>query len=306
MFRLRHGAAIFAAACAILAAFPARASAARGVRRGVEHVASPAQAAPVRVLVMTPPSYDAAPSRRFPVLYFLHDGGGDEDVLFREGLADALDTGMREGTLPEMLVVAPRGVGTWFVDAPNGGPGGPSLYATFLTESLVPFVDARFRTIASRGGRLAAGISMGGYGALRWGLAEPGLFSAAGGLSPAIQQMCWAAIEGMPFWIRPSLARAFGGDPLKNVLRKNDLYAMLLDDPGLAARAPFLYVRCGTEDKYRLGEIAFFFDRYLGALGVAHEIVLETGAHDWPYWKRVFPVFVRALSSRLSLAEAAR
>ena len=251
---------------------------------------------------MTPPSYDRAPEKRFPVLYFLHDGGGDENVLFREGVADALDAGMREGSLPEMLVVSPRGVGTWFVD----GPGATSRYATFLTESLVPFVDARYRTIASRGGRLTAGISMGGYGALRWALAEPELFSAAGGLSPAIEQMCWPAVEAMPFFIRPSLERAFGNDPVRNVLRKNDLYAMLLDDASLARRAPFLSVRCGTEDKYRLAEIATFFDRYLGALGVAHEVVLETGVHDWPYWRKVFPEFVRALSTKLSFGESVR
>jgi S-formylglutathione hydrolase FrmB len=301
--RLRHAAAILAAAA--FAAVPARA-AVRGARRAVEHVASPGLAAPVRVLVMTPPSYEGAPARRFPVLYFLHDGSGDENVLFREGIADALDAGMREGRIPEMLVVSPRGVGTWFVDAPNGGPDAPSMYATFLTKALVPFVDARYRTIASRGGRLAAGISMGGYGALRWALAEPGLFSAAGGLSPALQQMCWPAVEAMPFFIRPSLKRAFGRDPVRNVLRRNDLYAMLLDDPDLAARAPFLYARCGTEDKYRLAEIVSFFDRYLGALGVAHEVVLETGVHDWPYWRKVFPEFVRALSTRLSFAEASR
>src|SRR5450756_1542139 len=52
-----------------------------------------------------------------------------------------------------MLVVSPRGVGTWFVDAPSGGPDAPSMYATFLTKSLVPFVDAHYRTIAARGDR---------------------------------------------------------------------------------------------------------------------------------------------------------
>ena len=258
--------------------------------------------APVPVLVMTPPSYDAAPARRFPVLYFLHDGGGDEAVLFREGLADALDADMRAGRLPEMLVVSPRGVGTWFVDA----QGGVSRYATFLSETLVPFVDGRYRTVASRGSRLVAGISMGGYGALRWALARPGLFCAAGGLSPAVQQMCWPAVRAMPFFIRPSLTRTFGDDPLKNVLRQNDLYAMLLDDPLLAARAPFLYVRCGTEDKYRLAEIVSFFDRYLEAFAVPHEVVVEPGVHAWPYWRKVFPLFVRALSSRLEAAEEAR
>lgn len=258
--------------------------------------------APVRVLVMTPPSYDTAPTRRFPVLYFLHDGGGDEAAFFREGLADALDADMRAGRLPEMLVVSPRGVDTWFIDA----QGGVSRYATFLSETLVPFVDGRYRTIASRGSRLVAGISMGGYGALRWALARPGLFCAAGGLSPAVQQMCWPAVQGMPFFIRPSLTRTFGGDPVKNVLRQNDLYAMLLDDPLLAARAPFLYVRCGTEDKYRLAEIVSFFDRYLDAFAIPHSVVLETGVHAWPYWRRVFPEFVRTLSIRLSAPEVTR
>jgi S-formylglutathione hydrolase FrmB len=303
--RIGFTAAVLLAAA--VTAFPAGASVASSARR-VEIVGSRPPAAPVRVLVMTPPSYDAAPARRFPVLYFLHDGGGDEDVLFREGVADALASEMRAGRIPEMLVVSPRGVGTWFVDGPGAGPGvpgAPRLYATFLTESLVPFIDARYRTIASRGGRLVAGISMGGYGALRWGLAEPGLFAAAGGLSPAIQQMCRPAVEAMPFFMRPSLERAFGVDPARNVLRKNDLYAMLLDDASLARRAPFLHVRCGTEDKYRLAEIASFLDRYLGALGVAHALVLETGGHDWPYWRRVFPEFVHALSSRLSPAERA-
>jgi len=295
MARFGPSAVVLAAA---FASVPAHGSAGRREER----VASPALPTPVRVLVMTPPSYDTAPARRFPVLYFLHDGGGDEAAFFRKGLADALDADMRAGRLPEMLVVSPRGVGTWFVDS----QGGVSRYATFLSETLVPFVDGRYRTVASRGSRLVAGISMGGYGALRWALARPGLFCAAGALSPAVEQMCWPAVQAMPFFIRPSLKRTFGDDPVKNVLRQNDLYAMLLDDPLLAARAPFLYVRCGTEDKYRLAEIVSFFDRYLDAFAIPHSVVLETGVHDWPYWRRVFPEFARSLSARLEAAEAAR
>src|ERR1019366_312228 len=94
-----------AALLAAFACFPAGASAGRREER----VATASLPAPVRVLVMTPPSYEASLTRRFPVLYFLHDGRGSEDVFFREGLADALEKDMREGSLPEMLVVAPRG-----------------------------------------------------------------------------------------------------------------------------------------------------------------------------------------------------
>ena len=286
-------------ACALLAALAFAAPPARAARRD-ERVPTPNMPGPVPVAVATPPSYDAAPLRRYPVLYFLHDGQGDEAVLFRQGVIDALDTEMRAGRLPEMIIVCPRGGGTWWVDA----QGGARRMAAFLSDDLVPFVDQAYRTRAVRAGRLVAGISMGGYGALRWALEKPGLFTAAGGLSPAIQQLCAPSVAALPFFLRPSLEAVFGADPVANVLRRNDLYQMLLDDPSLAARAPFLLVRCGTEDKYRLAEIAGFFDRFASAVGAAHEVRLETGVHDWPYWRRVFPDFAASLARRLPSGDA--
>jgi S-formylglutathione hydrolase FrmB len=145
---------------------------------------------------------------------------------------------------------------------------------------------------------------MGGYGALRWALARPDLFVAAGGLSPAFQSLSAPSVAAMPFFIRPSLQSVFGADPVRNVLRKNDLYQMLLDDASLAGRAPFFLVRCGTEDRYRLSEIATFFDRFAAAVGLAHEVRLETGVHDWPYWKRVFLDFTAGLAARLAPGDA--
>ena len=281
---------LLAAALLLSAAATARAE------RREERVPAPGMLAPVPVVVWTPPSYASSPARRFPVLYFLHDGGGDETVLFRQGVIGALDAEMRGGRLPELLVVCPRGVGTWWVDAHGGG----RRMGSFLSSSLVPFVESRYRTKGARSGRLVAGVSMGGYGALRWALARPDLFVAAGGLSPAIQQLCWSSVASMPFFIRPSLEAVFGADPVDNALRANDLYQILLDDASLAGRAPFLYVRCGTEDKYRLSEIAGFWDRFASALGVPHEVRLETGVHDWPYWRRVLPDFVKALAARLA------
>ncbi len=278
----------------LAAAAPARAA------RREERVPTRNMPGAVPVLVATPPSYDSAPVRRYPVLYFLHDGQGDEAVLFRQGLVDVLGAAMREGRLPEMLIVCPRGSGTWWVDSADGS----RRMASFLSDDLVPFVDRTYRTRAARGSRLVAGVSMGGYGALRWALARPDLFAAAGGLSPAVQPLNVPFVAAMPFFIRPSLEAVFGADPVANVLRKNDLYQMLLDDPTLAARAPFLLVRCGTEDKYRLGELSVFFDRFASAVGLAHEVRLETGVHDWPYWRRVFPDFVASVAARLAPGSA--
>ena len=60
-------------------------------------------------------------------------------------------------------------------------------------------------------------------------------------------------------------------------------------------------MRCGTEDQYRLSEVAGFFDRYLGVMGVPRELVLEPGVHDWPYWTRTFPALVADVGRRLQV-----
>ena len=87
---------------------------------------------------------------------------------------------MAAGRLPEMLVVSPRGVGTWFTDAHDGR----ARYGAFLDRTLVPFVDGAFRTLPRRSARAAAGISMGGYGAVRWGLRSPDLLVVTGACRP--------------------------------------------------------------------------------------------------------------------------
>lgn len=256
-----------------------------------EHVGEPV---PVRVLL--PPSYARDEGRRYPVVYFLHDARGDERILERKGVARALLDGMRHGTVPEMIVVSPRGKGTWFVDAHDGR----RRYASFLSEELVPWVDRSFRTVADRSGRAVTGISMGGYGALRWALSRPDLFSAAGGLSPAILQLNWQGIEKLPFFVRPSLKRVFGGSATDNALAVNDIYGLLLSRPELSENAPHVLLRCGTEDEYRLGDLVGFLGKYLDAFGVANDVALDPGAHDWAYWRTSATEMVTALGQRIA------
>lgn len=282
-------------AALVLAALPAGGA----PRLETRFVPSPHLPEAVPVVVQLPPSYDAVPSRRYPVLYFLHDGFGNEKVLADRGLAPRLDAEMAAGRLPEVIVVSPRGVGTWFTDSQDGSV----RYGTFLDSALVPFVDAEFRTLPRRSARAAAGISMGGYGAVRWGLRSPELLVVAGGLSPAIQQLCRRSAEHLPFLVRSSFRKVFGETTVSGGLRKQDVASILLDDPGLARRAPELLLRCGTEDKYLLADVSSFFRKLVTALGGRSELVLEPGGHDWDYWRSVFVPFVSDLSHRLDRAE---
>ena len=258
------------------------------------------EAAPV--VVQLPPSYAEAPARRYPVLYFLHDGFGNERSLADRGVAALLDAEMAAGRLPELLVVSPRGVGTWFTDARDG----VTRYGAFLDDSLVPFVDGEFRTLPRRSARAAAGISMGGYGAVRWGLRAPELLAVAGGLSPAIQQLCRRSGETLPFFVRPAFRRVFGDPGTSGGLRSHDVASILLDDPGLAARAPELVLRCGTQDEYLLSDVSSFVHKLVRALGGRSELVLEPGGHDWSYWRSAFAPFAASLARRLDRAEEVR
>ena len=192
-------------------------------------------------------------------------------------------------------------------DADPAAPGKMTTrYGAFLDGSLVPFVDGAYRTLSRRSGRAAAGISMGGYGAVRWGLRAPALLAAAGGLSPAVQQLARRSAGNMPFLVRPSFLRVFGEARTAGAYRRQDVASILLDEPGLAARAPALLLRCGTQDEYRLSDVSSFLHRLVLALGGRSELVLEPGAHDWAYWRTAFVPFARDLLSRLDPAEEAR
>lgn len=246
-----------------------------------------------------PPSYDSAPARRYPVLYFLHDGFGSERTLARRGIAARLHEEMAGGGLSEMIVVSPRGVGTWFTDSHDGRV----RYGAFLDGDLVPRIDAGFRTLARRSGRAAAGISMGGYGAVRWGLRSPELLAVTGGLSPAVQQLARRSAETVPLLVRPAFRRVFGDGRASGAYRGHDLASILLDTPGLASRAPEVLLRCGTEDEYLLADVSSYFHRLVTTLGGRSELVLEPGGHDWDYWRASFLPFALDLARRLDPAE---
>jgi enterochelin esterase family protein len=134
------------------------------------------------VPVWLPPSYDAAPARRFPVVYWLAGFTSNGASLFQgspwqPGLGDRLERLMATSAMTEAIVVAPdcftRLGGSQYLDSPATG-----LYESHVCRELIPAIDARFRTIARRGGRGVGGKSSGGFGALVLAMRHPELFAA--------------------------------------------------------------------------------------------------------------------------------
>ena len=123
-----------------------------------------------RALVFLPYGYDADPSRRYPVLYMMHGGGGDENEVFggleaRSELKNVLDNAIAEGHAAPFIVVAP----TYSVEGMEATRRSVDValqlthrFPTELVRDLIPAVDAAFRTVPDRRARAFAGFSMGG------------------------------------------------------------------------------------------------------------------------------------------------
>lgn len=158
--------------------------------------------------IYTPEVYDTEKERRFPVLYWLHGSGGGLPGIAQ--LAAHFDAAIRAGKTPPMLVVFANGL-------PNGmwcdSKDGRRPVETIVIKELLPLIDATFRTIAARAGRIVEGFSMGGYGAARLGFKYSEKFCAismlgAGPLQPELNQSPRVGARGR----ERILQDAFGGD----------------------------------------------------------------------------------------------
>lgn len=146
------------------------------------------------VRIYLPPSYASAPERRYPVVYLLHGitdpltvwtvPWSDDEIAYGT-IQNLMDRGVADGLLQDMIVVLFDArtpfFGAHYVNSPVKGN-----WQDFLTQDLVSYVDANYRTLSRRESRGVMGHSMGGYGALRTGLDRPDLFSAVYGLSPSV------------------------------------------------------------------------------------------------------------------------
>src|ERR1700752_4469061 len=127
--------------------------------------------------VLLPTDYDTSTTTRYPVLYLLHGLTGHySDWITRTNVADY-------AVQYRMIVVMPEGNDSWYTDSATITT---DKYETYILNELIPDVQQRYRTIEARYGRSIAGLSMGGYGSIKFGLKFPATFVFAGSMSGAL------------------------------------------------------------------------------------------------------------------------
>lgn len=237
---------------------------------------SRAAGGPVSYHAYTPAAYDA-PGTRLPVLYWLHGTlGGIAGVA---PLSRLFDGAIRDERMPPMIVVFVNGLPRrLWADSKDGS----APVETVFVEELVPEVDRRFRTVASREGRVLEGFSMGGYGAARIGFRHPDLFA---GISILAGGPLDLELDGPRARRNPRLKEAI----LRDVCGGDADYFRAISPWTIAADAAQPLRDRGTVIRHAVGErddtlaLNRRFHERLGELGIPHDYVeIPDADHDTP------------------------
>ena len=198
-----------------------------------------------------------------PVLYLLHGLSDDDSIWLRH-------TSIERYAAPlGLAVVMPAVHRSFYTDEAHGLP-----FWTFLSQELPALVDSFFKVSTRREDTFVAGLSMGGYGAMKWALRQPERFAAAASLSGALD------VAKRQHRDHPDFDRIAGTRDLAG--SDDDLFAVL--DRMKPEVAPRLWVSCGADDEL-LPESDKFVQRATERrLDVTSEVV--PGNHEWSVWDR--------------------
>jgi S-formylglutathione hydrolase FrmB len=257
------------------------------------------------------PSDYATSSRRYPVLYLLPGGGGDENEWFNfineQRLADR-----------GIIIVSPYNGVSFYADWRDGSINAESLYI----ETLLPLIDATYRTIPQRSHRAVAGFSQGGLGALAWSARHPDLFSVAGSFSgiadltmtdpfgdlPLDAQMRAAATYTDPVGPNPAFGDVLGDAVWWHAFNPTDMVTNLRDVslwiavgtglPGPYDTDPLAIAFAGpTETELYIRNQTFA--RAARDAGIAHRFRVHNGIHDYRYAADELRAWIPFMLSRL-------
>lgn len=230
--------------------------------------------------IIFPAGYAREKQKRYPVIYLLHGRVGHYN--------DWTDKAkVVEYAKPyDFIIVMPEGGSDgWYSDSvikPD------DKYESYFIQELIPEIDSHYRTLANRENRVVAGLSMGGYGALKFGLKYPEKFILAGSFSGALDSVF--RTEKYPHLIK-SVKDVFGENDNPS-RRENNIFRLVeAASPEQIKQMPFLFIDCGTEDHQFQSNrdfVALLTDKK-----VPHEYRQKPGAHTWDFWDAEIQEFLR-------------
>ena len=235
----------------------------------------------VHYCVYLPSGYDAA-QQPYPVVYLLHGLGDNERTLFNSGGWTLLDDLRKQHRMGDFLIVAPEGWRSFYINSADGR----FRYSDFFLQEFIPHIESKYRIRKGRSARAISGISMGGYGAMRFAFAHPDLFSAVSAQSAALmtetpKQLDAAGHTGMP--LTGVLDLVFG-KPIDVAHWNANNPFLLARKNAVQVRKLAIYFNCGQEDNYGFEKGAAALHEELSKEGIKHEYHAYPGDHSVTYF----------------------
>lgn len=232
---------------------------------------------PITYHVFLPPSYDPKSDRLYPVIYWLHGSGGYPPGML-QGLSGRFNGAMLQSKMPEALVVFPYGFShSLWVNSKDGQVPMEDI----IIQELIPEIEANYSVIAAASGRLIEGGSMGGYGAARFGLKYPDMFSAISMLNPGPMQPVMN-IEEAPIVGRERAQRVFeavfGGD--QTYFQSQSPWQLAIEHTKGETGDLKIRIILGTNDPTL--QVNQNFSDHLNSLSIEHELILLPNAGHNP------------------------
>jgi S-formylglutathione hydrolase FrmB len=237
----------------------------------------------VRYGLYLPPSYNNSPTKKYPVLYFLHGLNENEQRWSSRGQTDImLDRMISEKKIGEFIVVVPFGAISFYTNTRDGS----EKWEDMIVTEFIPAMESTYRVNATRSTRGISGISMGGYGALKIAMKHPDLFGSVSAHS-AVLIPDISAVQNVPG--RPGRMQMF-------IQLFDRIYGINQDFTYWEANNPLtlakdrskwnglkIYFDCGTEDEYGFHIGTRQLDELLTKASYPHEAHLYPGNHGWDY-----------------------
>jgi len=237
----------------------------------------------VKYTIYLPPDYTSS-ERTYPVVYLLHGYTDDNSGWLQFGEINRYaDKAIAEGKIPPMIIVMPNGDSSFYINSYDG----KEKYEDFFIKELMPSIEKTYRVKAEKKYRGVAGLSMGGYGSLIYGLKYPELFAASAPLSAAV----WSDDEIIKMseeqWIETNgqlFGRSLKGrDRLTKAWYNNSILKIIETKSADDLKKVRYWIDCGDEDGLSKGNCVLHIA--LTDKKVPHEFRVRDGTHNWTYWR---------------------
>lgn len=223
--------------------------------------------------------------QRFKTIYLLHGMLDDHSSWMRWSMME------EQAEKYRFALVMPSGQNGFYINAVHG-----LAYYDFINEELPLWAELNFPLLEGRENRFIAGLSMGGYGAMRHGLANPGRYAAVGAFSGALD------IIGLSDILKtiPDMRNIIDYDSLFGGIENikgtdNDLYALADKCRKENRELPKIYITCGTEDAICIAMDREFKDA-LTDKGYDVTYFEMPGVHEWKVWNESIRRFMELIS----------